>query len=78
MDLKGTRILITGGAGLIGSHIADLLVGEIGDPHHPEDDVGRAQIGLGQGEILHGRFLRLLSGRLSGPFDQIGRGSPTE
>ena len=26
--MKGTRILITGGAGLIGSHIADLLVRE--------------------------------------------------
>jgi len=28
MDLHGTRVLITGGAGLIGSHIADLLVEE--------------------------------------------------
>ncbi len=28
MDLQGTRVLITGGAGLIGSHIADLLVEE--------------------------------------------------
>ncbi len=28
MDLQGTRVLITGGAGLIGSHIADLLVSE--------------------------------------------------
>lgn len=28
MDLKNTRVLITGGAGLIGSHIADLLVKE--------------------------------------------------
>jgi UDP-glucose 4-epimerase len=28
MDLKGSRVLITGGAGLIGSHIADLLLEE--------------------------------------------------
>jgi len=28
MDLSGTRVLITGGAGLIGSHIADLLIDE--------------------------------------------------
>jgi UDP-glucose 4-epimerase len=28
MDLQGTRVLITGGAGLIGSHIADLLIEE--------------------------------------------------
>jgi UDP-glucose 4-epimerase len=28
MDLQGARVLITGGAGLIGSHIADLLVDE--------------------------------------------------
>jgi len=28
MDLQGARVLITGGAGLIGSHIADLLVEE--------------------------------------------------
>jgi UDP-glucose 4-epimerase len=28
MDLQGTRVLVTGGAGLIGSHIADLLVEE--------------------------------------------------
>jgi UDP-glucose 4-epimerase len=28
VDLRGTRVLITGGAGLIGSHIADALVGE--------------------------------------------------
>lgn len=28
MELQGTRVLITGGAGLIGSHIADLLVKE--------------------------------------------------
>jgi UDP-glucose 4-epimerase len=28
MDLRGKRVLITGGAGLIGSHIADLLVEE--------------------------------------------------
>ena len=28
MPLTNTRVLITGGAGLIGSHIADLLVDE--------------------------------------------------
>jgi len=28
MELKNRRVLITGGAGLVGSHIADLLVGE--------------------------------------------------
>lgn len=28
MDLAGTRVLITGGAGLVGSHIADMLVDE--------------------------------------------------
>lgn len=28
MDLRGKRVLITGGAGLIGSHVADLLVDE--------------------------------------------------
>src|ERR1019366_4405881 len=28
MNMHGTRVLITGGAGLIGSHIADLLVAE--------------------------------------------------
>jgi len=28
MNLQGTRVLITGGAGLVGSHIADLLVRE--------------------------------------------------
>src|ERR1051325_2922339 len=28
MNLNGTKILITGGAGLIGSHIADLLMDE--------------------------------------------------
>ena len=26
MDLKGSRILVTGGAGLVGSHIVDRLV----------------------------------------------------
>ena len=32
ITLKGSRILVTGGAGLIGSHIIDRLIGE-----HPKE-----------------------------------------
>jgi len=38
-DISGSKILVIGGAGLVGSHLVDLLVDEMGaDQTGPADD----------------------------------------
>ncbi len=37
-----------------GVQLADLLVGLVGDPHHPRDDVGHPGVGGSEGDGLHG------------------------
>src|SRR5215467_7042916 len=69
MNLQGSRVLVTGGAGLVGSHIVDELVGEgarvvvydsliRGKPEHLGPAEKRGDVQLIQGDLRDTAALR--------------------